>query len=164
MAVCLMYYGVTFNAGNIGDFYLNFFLMGIVEFPGILATIFLIDRIGRKKLHLLCMMLGGVACLCTIFTVTFARESKWISIPGSLIKLVILQSVIVITKEHLDFWICIYLFFHSMQHWDLWPSRWQWSARWRPRPLLCVSTYSQWNFSRRSSETWPSGEGLVLPE
>lgn len=25
MAVCLMYYGVTFNAGNIGDFYLNFF-------------------------------------------------------------------------------------------------------------------------------------------
>lgn len=71
-----MYYGVTFNAGNIGDFYLNFFLMGIVEFPGILATIFLIDRIGRKKLHLLCMMLGGVACLCTIFTVTFARESK----------------------------------------------------------------------------------------
>lgn len=76
MAVCLMYYGVTFNAGNIGDFYLNFFLMGIVEFPGILATIFLIDRIGRKKLHLMCMMLGGVACLCTIFTVTFARESK----------------------------------------------------------------------------------------
>nr|XP_022328515.1 organic cation transporter protein-like isoform X2 [Crassostrea virginica] len=75
MAVCLMYYGVTFNAGNIGDFYLNFFLMGIVEFPGILATIFLIDRIGRKKLHLLCMMLGGVACLCTIFTVTFARET-----------------------------------------------------------------------------------------
>lgn len=75
MAVCLMYYGVTFNAGNIGDFYLNFFLMGIVEFPGILSTILLIDRIGRKKLHLMCMMLGGIACLCTIFTVTFARET-----------------------------------------------------------------------------------------
>lgn len=75
MAVCLMYYGVTFNAGNIGDFYLNFFLMGIVEFPGILSTILLIDRIGRKKMHLMCMMLGGVACLCTIFTVTFARET-----------------------------------------------------------------------------------------
>lgn len=77
MAVCLMYYGVTFNAGNIGDFYLNFFLMGIVEFPGILSTILLIDRIGRKKMHLMCMMLGGIACLCTIFTVTFARESKY---------------------------------------------------------------------------------------
>lgn len=75
MAVCLMYYGVTFNAGNIGDFYLNFFLMGIVEFPGILSTILLIDRIGRKKMHLMCMMLGGIACLCTIFTVTFARET-----------------------------------------------------------------------------------------
>ncbi|XP_048774399.2 organic cation transporter protein-like isoform X1 [Ostrea edulis] len=75
MAVCLMYYGVTINAGNIGDFYLNFFLMGIVEFPGILTTIALIDRIGRKKLHLLCMMVGGVACLCTIFTVSFARET-----------------------------------------------------------------------------------------
>lgn len=83
MAVCLMYYGVTFNAGNIGDFYLNFFLMGIVEFPGILSTILLIDRIGRKKMHLMCMMLGGIACLCTIFTVTFARESKYLKEPST---------------------------------------------------------------------------------
>lgn len=78
-----MYYGVTFNAGNIGDFYLNFFLMGIVEFPGILSTILLIDRIGRKKMHLMCMMLGGIACLCTIFTVTFARESKYLKEPST---------------------------------------------------------------------------------
>ncbi|XP_061178604.1 organic cation transporter protein-like [Saccostrea echinata] len=75
MAVSLMYYGVTLNAGHIGNFYLNFFLMGIVEFPGILCTIFLIDRIGRKKLHLICMLVGGVACLLTIFTVTVARET-----------------------------------------------------------------------------------------
>ncbi|XP_061189312.1 organic cation transporter protein-like [Saccostrea echinata] len=75
LAVCMTYYGVTLNAGNIGNFYLNFFLMGLVEFPGILCTIFLLDRIGRKKLHLIFMVGGGIACLCTIFTVTFARET-----------------------------------------------------------------------------------------
>lgn len=77
MVVCLMYYGVIFNVGNIGDFYLNFFLMGIVEFLGIFFIIFLIDWIGRKKMYLMCMMLGGIVCFCIIFIVIFVRESKY---------------------------------------------------------------------------------------
>ncbi|KAJ8316720.1 hypothetical protein KUTeg_005730 [Tegillarca granosa] len=37
-------------------------------------TILLLDRIGRKKLHCLCMVLGGTACLSTIFTILYGGE------------------------------------------------------------------------------------------
>ena len=64
------------HGGNIGDFYLNFLLMGLIEFPSILASIYLMDKIGRKKTQLLWMLSGGTACLCTIFTVLYGGESK----------------------------------------------------------------------------------------
>ncbi|KAK3082771.1 hypothetical protein FSP39_004982 [Pinctada imbricata] len=75
MMVSFMYYGVTMHGGNIGDFYLNFLLMGLIEFPSIIASIFLIDKIGRKKTQLLWMLSGGIACLCTIFTVLYGGKS-----------------------------------------------------------------------------------------
>ncbi|KAK3098129.1 hypothetical protein FSP39_016424 [Pinctada imbricata] len=52
MVVSMMYYGVTMHAGGMGgDFFLNFFLMAIVEFPAYSLAIILLDRMGRKKLH-----------------------------------------------------------------------------------------------------------------
>lgn len=66
------------NVGNMGgDFYLNFFLLAIVEFPAYSICIGLLDRIGRKKLHCGCMLLGGFACLSTIFTVTFGGKGEY---------------------------------------------------------------------------------------
>lgn len=74
--VSMMYYGVTMHAGNMGgDFYLNFFLLAVVEFPAYSLAIFLLDRIGRKKLHCSFMVLGGLACLSTIFPVLFGDKS-----------------------------------------------------------------------------------------
>lgn len=73
----MMYYGVTMHAGNMGgDFYLNFFLLAVVEFPAYSLAIFLLDRIGRKKLHCSFMVLGGLACLSTIFPVLFGDKCK----------------------------------------------------------------------------------------
>lgn len=65
------------NVGNMGgDFYLNFFLLALIEFPAYSICIYLVDKIGRKKLHCGCMLLGGFACASTIFTVSFGGKCK----------------------------------------------------------------------------------------
>ncbi|XP_061193507.1 organic cation transporter protein-like isoform X1 [Saccostrea echinata] len=74
--VSMVYYGLSLNSGNLaGDFYLNFFLTGLVEFPAYTLCLVLLDRIGRKKLHCACMVLGGLACISTIFTVLYIGKS-----------------------------------------------------------------------------------------
>ena len=76
-----MYYGLTLNSGNLaGNVYLNFFISGAVEFPAYIIAILFIDRLGRKKLHSMCMMLGGVACLSSIFTVLYGGKGNCIGI------------------------------------------------------------------------------------
>lgn len=78
MVVSLMYYGVTMNSGNIGgNFFLNFFLFACMEYPAYAIAIFFLDKVGRKKLHCACMILGGSACLSTIFTVLFGGDSLY---------------------------------------------------------------------------------------
>ncbi|XP_061175966.1 organic cation transporter protein-like [Saccostrea echinata] len=86
IAVALMYFGVTMHAGNIGgNFYFNFFLNGIVEFPAIVFVILTMDRIGRKGLQCLVMMFGGVATICTIFTILFGGDDlTWLTTTLSL--------------------------------------------------------------------------------
>jgi len=77
MVVSMGYYGLSLNTGNLsGDFYLNFFLSGLVEFPAYTLCLVLLDRTGRKKLHVFTMVGGGIACICTIFTMLYADESK----------------------------------------------------------------------------------------
>ena len=73
----MVYYGLSLNSGNLaGDFYLNFFLTGLVEFPAYTLCLVLLDRTGRKKLHCACMVLGGLACICTIFTVLYVEKRE----------------------------------------------------------------------------------------
>jgi len=75
--VSMAYYGLSLNVDNLaGDFYLNFFLTGLVDFPAYTLCILLMDRVGRKKLYLVTMVIGGIALICTIFTTLYASESK----------------------------------------------------------------------------------------
>lgn len=75
IVISMVYYGVTMHTGDLGgDFYLNFFILAVIEYPGRVLTIALLDRLGRKKLHCLCMLTGGFACLGTIFSVTFGGD------------------------------------------------------------------------------------------
>ncbi|KAK3098565.1 hypothetical protein FSP39_020715 [Pinctada imbricata] len=80
--VSMVYYGLSLNSGNLaGDFYLNFFLSGVVEFPAYTLCLVLLDRIGRKKLHASCMILGGLACVSTIFPVLYLdKEYQWVTV------------------------------------------------------------------------------------
>lgn len=75
MVVSMGYYGLSLNTGNLsGDFYLNFFLSGLVEFPAYTLCLVFMDKVGRKKLHVICFVGGGLACICTIFTMLYASE------------------------------------------------------------------------------------------
>ena len=71
------YYGVILNVGNLGgDFYFNLFLVMVVEYPAKLISISLMDRIGRKRLYIAYMLVGGIACAFTIYPVLKKTESR----------------------------------------------------------------------------------------
>ncbi|OWF45915.1 Organic cation transporter protein [Mizuhopecten yessoensis] len=73
--VNMVYYGLSLNSGNLeGNYYLNFLLSGLVEFPAYTLTLLLLDRLGRKWLYIICMILGGVSCISTIFTILYLEE------------------------------------------------------------------------------------------
>ncbi|XP_060081314.1 organic cation transporter protein-like [Ylistrum balloti] len=72
----MTYYGLTLNTGYLdGDYYLNFFLSALVEFPAYTIPLLLMDRIGRKWLHFVCMIVGGTACFSTMFTILHLDQS-----------------------------------------------------------------------------------------
>ncbi|XP_060072912.1 organic cation transporter protein-like [Ylistrum balloti] len=74
--VSLVYYGLSLNTRKLGgDFYLNFLLSGLVEFPAYTLCLLLLDRVGRRLLHASCMIVGGVACIITLFPMIFADQS-----------------------------------------------------------------------------------------
>lgn len=78
IVIAMVYYGVTMHTGgNIGgNFYLNYFILGIVEIPAKLFVMATLNRAGRKKIHFLCMVIGGSACISTIFTVMYGGKGK----------------------------------------------------------------------------------------
>ncbi|XP_060600295.1 organic cation transporter protein-like [Ruditapes philippinarum] len=69
--VCSMsYYGVVLNTSNLGgDIFLNFVLLTIVEYPGKILDVLLLDRIGRKKLYVAYLFVGGLAFIATIWPI-----------------------------------------------------------------------------------------------
>ena len=77
MIVSMTYYGVIMNSGNLaGDFYVNFFLMALAEIPGLLVGLAVLDKLGRRYSNSGSMIVGGLACICTIFTVVFGGKGK----------------------------------------------------------------------------------------
>lgn len=76
--VSMAFYGLALNTGSLGgDFYLNFFLQGIVEIPAYIICQSLLNVIGRRILHCSTMILGGTCCICTIFTMLYADKCKF---------------------------------------------------------------------------------------
>lgn len=69
MVVAMVYYGLSLNAANLGiNVYLDFLLLGLCEFPACVLCILLFNRLGRKKLHFVFMVVGGLACIATVIT------------------------------------------------------------------------------------------------
>ncbi|KAH3727338.1 hypothetical protein DPMN_053270 [Dreissena polymorpha] len=77
MVVSMVYYGLSLNVGNLnGDIYVNFAINSTMELGAYVMCLLLLNRVGRKSLHASTMILGGVACLSTIFTVLYAEQCK----------------------------------------------------------------------------------------
>ncbi|XP_059153490.1 organic cation transporter protein-like [Physella acuta] len=83
----MVFYGLSLNSGNLaGNIYVNFELMGVVEIIAYCICLVGLNRVGRKFIHITCMVVGGGACLSTIFTVLYAHESlQWINIVLALV-------------------------------------------------------------------------------
>ncbi|XP_052087784.1 organic cation transporter protein-like isoform X2 [Mytilus californianus] len=76
IGISMGYYGLSLSTHNLsGNFYLNFILSGITEFIAYTLCLVFLDRVGRKKFHASCVIIGGFACLSTIFTMLYAEES-----------------------------------------------------------------------------------------
>lgn len=71
----MSYYGVVLNTANLGgDLYLNFVLLTVVEYPGKLLTMLLLDRVGRKVLYIGFLVVGGIACIATIWPIAVESD------------------------------------------------------------------------------------------
>lgn len=85
--VSMAYYGVILNVGNIGgDFYLNLVLLTIIEYPVKISTLFILNRLGRKKVYVAYMLVGGIMCIGTIYPVVKKHESlNWLLVTLSVL-------------------------------------------------------------------------------
>ncbi|XP_014670267.1 PREDICTED: organic cation transporter protein-like, partial [Priapulus caudatus] len=87
----LVYYGLSLNTNGLGgDPYVDFILIGAVEIPSYTFCLLTLDRLGRRPVLCLIMLLGGAACILVGFipedlhwlTVTLAMVGKF-GISGS---------------------------------------------------------------------------------
>ena len=70
-ATTLVYYGLSFNTSDLGsNDYVAFFISGCVEIPAVITALFAIEYFGRRWSRFGYSMIGGVACIATIFTRT----------------------------------------------------------------------------------------------
>ncbi|XP_067657756.1 organic cation transporter protein-like [Haliotis asinina] len=81
-AINIIYYGLSLNVSNLsGDVFLNFTISSAVETAAYVMCIVLLERTGRKKLYCASMLLGGVACIATLFPVIYGDKSHtWITV------------------------------------------------------------------------------------
>ncbi|CAD6215560.1 GSCOCG00000371001-RA-CDS [Cotesia congregata] len=63
-ANAIVYYGLSLSSGNLeGNPYLMLALSGIVELPSYVFTVLVMDRVGRRFLVSVFMIIGGVCCV-----------------------------------------------------------------------------------------------------
>ena len=75
MVNSLVYYGLSLNTSNLGvNHYVAFAVAGGVELPAYFISVVVVEKIGRRLSLMACLLVGGIACLCT----TFIRESTTI--------------------------------------------------------------------------------------
>ena len=72
-----VYYGLILNTEHLsGNFFLNFFFGALVELPGYTICIVLLNRVGRKKLYIAFMVIGGIAGILSVLPNIYASEGK----------------------------------------------------------------------------------------
>ncbi|CAC5389096.1 SLC22A4_5 [Mytilus coruscus] len=74
-AISLIYYGISMNTGDLGgNVYVNYAISTTAETVAVILCFFA-DKLPRKKIYCTAMIVGGTACLCTIFTSMYTSEA-----------------------------------------------------------------------------------------
>lgn len=77
MVVSMLFFGLALNVGNLGgDIYMNFFLSSLAEVVGYSTPLLALKCLGRKPVYVGSLLLGGAACILTIFPVLYGDTSK----------------------------------------------------------------------------------------
>ncbi|KAK6195570.1 hypothetical protein SNE40_000974 [Patella caerulea] len=72
-----IYYGFAFGISKFsGNFYLNFFLMNIIEILGIVPVIYLLGKIGRRYTCAFALFLAAASCIAALVAQEVNDESK----------------------------------------------------------------------------------------
>ncbi|XP_003395159.1 organic cation transporter 1 isoform X4 [Bombus terrestris] len=78
VANAVVYNGLSYNATNLGvSDYLAFFIGGLVEIPSYVITWYAMDRLGRRWVLCLTMLLGGLACVSCMFV---PEDAIWVTV------------------------------------------------------------------------------------
>ncbi|GFR90245.1 organic cation transporter protein [Elysia marginata] len=87
MVSSMIFYGLSLNSGDLsGNIYVNFVLMATAELVSFLFALLVMDITGRKMLHCYSMVVGGVACLATMFPVMYGgNDVNWLTTALSLV-------------------------------------------------------------------------------
>lgn len=65
----IVYYGLSLSTGTLeGNPYFMLFIMGLVEIPSYVLTVYLMDRLGRRSLTVVEMIVGGTCCIIAALT------------------------------------------------------------------------------------------------
>ncbi|XP_070184251.1 organic cation transporter protein-like [Littorina saxatilis] len=65
--LCVIYYALILNITNLaGDIYINYLLSVIVETVGFGVPYFLLDRMGRKPVYCIAIMVAGFCCVISL--------------------------------------------------------------------------------------------------
>ncbi|XP_050392340.1 organic cation transporter protein isoform X1 [Patella vulgata] len=85
--VSMVFYGLSMNADSLGgNVYVNFELLTFMEVVAYVLCLLFLNRLGRKKVHCTSMLVGGLACIGTLFVNLYGDESlNWINIILALI-------------------------------------------------------------------------------
>ena len=86
--IALLYYGLSINMENLhGDIYVNFAISACME--GIAYTVCFpaIGRVGRKNFSCICMLIGGLSLLATIFSEMYGDQCEFLHHENTPIKL-----------------------------------------------------------------------------
>ncbi|XP_076766736.1 organic cation transporter protein [Xylocopa sonorina] len=83
VANAVVYNGLSYNTTNLGvSDYLAFFIGGLVEIPSYVITWYAMDRLGRRWVLCLTMLLGGLACVSCMFV---PEDAVWVTVSLAMI-------------------------------------------------------------------------------
>lgn len=74
----LAYYGITMNVGKLGgDVYVNMAISTTAGFLGEVVCLFASYKIGRNRLYMGYMIVGGIGCLLTLVPSLYGKKCKY---------------------------------------------------------------------------------------